>query len=213
MYRRDQNQTFYKHLLAILCACTGTTQRSLERSDPVCCPIAIKPLAREPGDPHPKSNVTMEGSRSAASHPANRGIADIDDMATVLTLSAVCLWDPDFRTILTFVARMSQMAWDAGARVLVVNTRRVTHGLATHDALSRLPQPFRPCHDSATYGALSQLRSLVGIAGLCIAGCAIWGRRWGRSAAHCTTSAVAPDGVKMLHSLFECLTDTRCYTA
>jgi len=64
-----------------------------------------------------------------------------------------------------------------------------------------------------TYGALSQLRSLVGLAGPYIAGCAIWGRRWGRSAAHCTTSAVAPDEVKMLHALFECLTDTRCYTA
>ena len=82
MYHRDQNQPFYKHLLAILCA----------------------------------------GSRSAASHPAHRGVADIDDMATVLTWSAVCLWDSDFRMILTFVARILQMAWDAGARVLVVNT-------------------------------------------------------------------------------------------
>ena len=156
IYRRAKNQTFYKHLIAILCA----------------------------------------GSRSAASHPANRGIADIDVMATVLPLSVVCLWDSDFRTILTFVARISQMAWDAGARVLVVNTRRGTHGLATHDALSRLPQPFRHCHDSTTYSALSQLRSLVGLAGVRIAGCAIWVRRWGRSAAHCPMSAVAPDGVQ-----------------
>jgi hypothetical protein len=53
--------------------------------------------------------------------PANRGIADIDDIATALTLSAACFWDPDFRTILTFVARMSQMAWDACARILLVN--------------------------------------------------------------------------------------------
>jgi hypothetical protein len=29
--------------------------------------------------------------------------------------------DPDFRTILTIVARMSQMAWDACARVILVN--------------------------------------------------------------------------------------------
>jgi hypothetical protein len=27
MYCQDQNQTFYKHLLAIRCTCTGTTQR------------------------------------------------------------------------------------------------------------------------------------------------------------------------------------------
>jgi hypothetical protein len=50
--------------------------------------------------------------------PANHGIVDIDDIATALTLSAVCFWDTDLRTIPTFIARMSQMAWDAGAKVL-----------------------------------------------------------------------------------------------
>jgi len=43
---------------------------------------------------------------------------DIDDIATALTLSAACFWDADLRTIPTFIARMSQMAWDACAKVL-----------------------------------------------------------------------------------------------
>ena len=50
--------------------------------------------------------------------PANRGIVDIDAIATALTLSAACFWDADLRTIPTFIARMSQMAWDACAKVL-----------------------------------------------------------------------------------------------
>src|SRR2546426_5366524 len=53
--------------------------------------------------------------------PASRGMADIDDIATPLTLSAVCFWDPDLRTIPTFVARMSQMAQDACATLVLIN--------------------------------------------------------------------------------------------
>ncbi len=72
------------------------TKRSLDWSNPVLCSIAIKPLAPEPGGPHPKSNVTMKGGVERGFPPANRGMADIDDMATALTLSAVCFWNPRF---------------------------------------------------------------------------------------------------------------------
>ena len=50
------------------CLLLRRTKPSLDRSDPVFCSIAIKPLALEPGGPHPKSNVTMKGSCIAASH-------------------------------------------------------------------------------------------------------------------------------------------------
>jgi hypothetical protein len=48
-------------------------------------------------------------------------MADIDYTATPLTLSAVCFWDSDLRTIPTFVARMSQMARDACATLVLIN--------------------------------------------------------------------------------------------
>jgi hypothetical protein len=48
-------------------------------------------------------------------------MADIDDIATTLTLSAVCFWDPDLRAIPTFVAKMSQMARDACATLVLIN--------------------------------------------------------------------------------------------
>ena len=50
--------------------------------------------------------------------PANGGVVDTDAIATALILSAACFWDADLRTIPTFIARMSQMAWDACAKVL-----------------------------------------------------------------------------------------------
>ena len=53
--------------------------------------------------------------------PANGGIVDIDAIATALTLSAACFWDADLRTIPTFVARMSQMAQDACATLVLIN--------------------------------------------------------------------------------------------
>ena len=97
------------------------TKRSLDWSNSVFCSIAIKPLAPEPGGPHPKSNVTMKGAWSAASH--QRTVAW--QISTILPPPShclpVCFWDPDLRTIPTFVARMSQMAWDACAIVLLVN--------------------------------------------------------------------------------------------
>src|SRR5438105_8629322 len=48
---------------------------------------------------------------------------------------------------------------------MVPKQRRVTHGIATHGALSQLLHPCRHCHGIATHGALSSCLSRVGIAG------------------------------------------------
>jgi len=134
MYRRAQNQTFYKYLLDILGACTSTTQRafveswikreckdeltmhrynrrytgrgeclllrrtqrSLDKAAPVFRSIAIKPLPPEPGGPHPKSNVTMNGSWSAASHRGAAALQISMILPPLSPLSAVCFWDPRF---------------------------------------------------------------------------------------------------------------------